>query len=397
MVEMEWWKPEFVSQFGRYLNTREISAEEPEKDSEELKEELVEQKAPKAAKKPKDFMKLAQIVMNHVMNQELIEEVLREQRLRDASEDVENSETPEVVYEEVTRETTFDAEEDSEDPRDLEVGELQETVWKLSEETEKVKMDDKKVTFEEVRVLGFRNSVLNLCFQEHILAPINGTWQIVSSIGMEEYLQKWNVPMSYIGAVIFQVGVQKISFNPDTNSVTIRDIIGIHEHFKTELKLGEKVTVDNLTYLTFVKKNSLVTVLLRDDDKEEFARMKRFVKDGRLHVVMKRFGMSCTRIYEKVGTKPTESEESLQKRVIELEAELDHKIQNIGLLHEKVQEMIEAKKRDRKDLEELKQEKRELKETLARRTYEISQLREKCRELNIREMKYVKKLKELSN
>lgn len=146
---------------------------------------------------------------------------------------------------------------------------------------------------------------------------ITGTWQIVSSIGMKEYLQKWK-PLKICDA-LFQVGIQHFEFDEDTEMLTMYESIGTEKYNNIEAILGEKVTVEEWTFTSFVENNCLVTVFMGEND-EEFGRVERVVEDEKLSIVVKRFGMSCTRIYEKIGEQ--NNEEQLVRRVIELEMEL---------------------------------------------------------------------------
>lgn len=196
----------------------------------------------------------------------------------------------------------------------------------------------KESTAEPEVKLSFRcsNYVFNL--QESILTSIVGSWSIVSSIGMEEYLEKSK--LSDLHDAIFRVATQNIEIEEDI--VTIDYAIGARKHWKSRMVLGKK----SGKTLLFVEDNVLVTVYFRDDG-DEFSRVERFVKDGQLHVVSKRFGMNCIRIYEKVGSeKKTDTEAA--KRIAELESELE------TLREEKAQYAHEElKKKTMKYIEEM--------------------------------------------
>lgn len=145
------------------------------------------------------------------------------------------------------------------------------------------------------------------------MTAINGTWQVVSSIGINEYFQIW-VPDQKSDFAYFEKGSKSFHFDQETLMLTETTSLGTVNQCSTICKLGEKVTASTKKFYMFVKNNALVRVALRNDG-EEFMRFKMFVKNGQLHIVVKRFGLSCTRTYEKIEL------EARGKKIVSLASE----------------------------------------------------------------------------
>lgn len=201
-------------------------------------------------------------------------------------------------------------------------------------------------TFEEPEAA--REKKLQLEVEADILTSINGSWNIVSSVGTEEHLERLNPPD--VTNFIIQNGKQ--SFECINDFVTETWSIATMNWRRT-YKIGEKKQEKML----ITEDNMLVAVYFLDNG-EEYARVERFVKDGRLHMVTKRFGMKCTRLYEKVRVEKKMDPEAA-KRIAELEAEVEKlKMERIRYTEklEKLAEHLEKLASEKNDYEDLKEE-----------------------------------------
>ncbi|CAI2346676.1 unnamed protein product [Caenorhabditis sp. 36 PRJEB53466] len=162
--------------------------------------------------------------------------------------------------------------------------------------------------------------------EKPITEAICGVWKIVSSINSEEYAQKRREHLNCgdLDDIVFQMG--QLHFRFDGNVLTGYTQVADKIYHRQTIEIGK--TLDQMIYqeVTRIEENRLKTVFLNKTSGEEYSRAEKFVRDGRLFVVDQRFGITCTRIYERVdlNTKDVVKERNeLRAKVISMSAQLE--------------------------------------------------------------------------
>ncbi|CAI2346693.1 unnamed protein product [Caenorhabditis sp. 36 PRJEB53466] len=179
-------------------------------------------------------------------------------------------------------------------------------------------------------------SALALSEKEHeeqaILRAIVGRWNITSSVNMEEYLEarRTHLKVDDIDDIVFELG--QPSFDFDGTYLTRCIFVGSKKYSDIKAQLGVPNCSNTYTQTTVIEENCMITIYFNQADGEEYSREKRYVKDGRLHMIHTRFGITCTRIYEKTtGALTKDNANSNRMDVEELKKEratcsvLDHR------------------------------------------------------------------------
>lgn len=124
-------------------------------------------------------------------------------------------------------------------------------------------------------------------FQVPILTAIQGDWALVSHHNLEEFCRRSDARTQHVllhtNALHFTI--------IDNNLYSIQNI---------GAELVKRHREDLASDTVFLEENKLVVVNKMPDQTEEEGRFEHSVKDGQLHVALKRHGVTYTRIFERI-------------------------------------------------------------------------------------------------
>ncbi|CAI2351843.1 unnamed protein product [Caenorhabditis sp. 36 PRJEB53466] len=225
---------------------------------------------------------------------------------------------------------------------------------------------------------------------EQLKTALAGRWKILGSTGVEQFMEKRAA--GDLADATFQYADNVIEFNADT--VTMYDPVGNRKLNRISAELFQLTPIGSRSILIHISENSLKSTFYGEDSSEEQTE-ERYVKDGKLHVIVTRNEVSCTRIYGK-GAESGGCSEELEKLRAEnekLKAELEvlkakdaqkrEELENLFAENAKLKTDLEASKAKEaqltKELEEFSAQNAKLQADLAAANAKIAELEEKLR------------------